>query len=79
MFGEEDIIHIFKPLIGLLKKPKTTSSERNIWLPKTVAYALREWKKPQEEIKGFLGDEYNLSAALPNSRPCENRVLKKSL
>ena len=42
MFGEEDIIHIFKPLMGLLKKPKTTSSERNIWLPKTVAYALRE-------------------------------------
>ena len=64
----------------ILKKPKTKSSERKVWLPKTVAYIMKEWKKSQEEIKGFLGDEYedfNLVIALPNGRPCENRVLEK--
>ena len=86
MLGEKDIIHIFKPLMSntstrlILKKPKTKSSERKVWLPKTVAYIMKEWKKSQEEIKGFLGDEYedfNLVIALPNGRPCENRVLEK--
>ncbi len=86
MLGEKDIIHIFKPLMAntstrlILKKPKTKSSERKVWLPKTVAYIMKEWKKSQEEIKGFLGDEYedfNLVIALPNGRPCENRVLEK--
>ncbi|WP_455291790.1 hypothetical protein [Carnobacterium gallinarum] len=65
----------------MLKKPKTKSSIRKIWLPKTLAYILIEWKKSQEEIKGFLGDEYqdyNLVVALANGRPCENRVLEKS-
>ena len=41
---------------------------------------MKEWKRSQEEIKGFLGDEYedfNLVIALPNGRPCENRVLEK--
>lgn len=86
MLGEKDIIHIFKPLMSntstrlILKKPKTKSSERKVWLPKTVAYIIREWKKSQDEIKTFLGDEYedfNLVIALPNGRPCENRVLEK--
>ena len=86
MLGEKDIIYIFKPLMAntstrlILKKPKTKSSERKVWLPKTVAYILKEWKKSQEEIKSFLGDEYedyNLVIALPNGRPCENRVLEK--
>ena len=86
MLGEKDIIHILKPLMAntstrlILKKPKTKSSERKVWLPKTVAYIMKEWKKSQEEIKGFLGDEYedfNLVIALPNGRPCENRVLEK--
>ena len=86
MLGEKDIIHIFLPLMAntstrlILKKPKTKSSERKVWLPKTVAYIMKEWKKSQEEIKGFLGDEYedfNLVIALPNGRPCENRVLEK--
>ena len=64
----------------ILKKPKTDSSVRKVWLPKTVAYILREWKKSQEELKGFLGDEYqdfDLVVALPNARPCENRIIEK--
>ena len=62
-----------------LKKPKTKSSERKVWLPKTVAYILREWKKAQEELKGFLGNEYkdfDLVVALQIGRPCENRVIE---
>lgn len=86
MLGEKDIYHIFTPLMSntstriILKKPKTTSSVRKIWLPKTVAYILIEWKKAQEELKGFLGDEYqdfDLVVALPNGRPCENRIIEK--
>lgn len=86
MLGDKDIYHIFAPLLPntstrlILKKPKTTSSVRKVWLPKTVAYILREWKKEQKEIKGFLGDEYqdlNLVVALPNGRPCEDRIINK--
>lgn len=84
--GEKDIYHIFTPLMPntstriILKKPKTDSSIRKVWLPKTVAYILREWKKSQEELKSFLGDEYqdfDLVVALPNGRPCENRIIEK--
>ena len=86
MLGEKDIFYIFTPLMPntstrlILKKPKTKSSERKVWLPKTVAYILREWKKAQEELKCFLGDEYqdfDLVVALPNGRPCENRIIEK--
>lgn len=84
--GEKDIYHIFTPLMPntstriILKKPKTDSNIRKVWLPKTVAYILREWKTSQEELKSFLGDEYqdfDLVVALPNGRPCENRIIEK--
>ena len=84
--GEKDIYHIFTPLMPntstriILKKPKKDSSIRKVWLPKTVAYILREWKTSQEELKSFLGDEYqdfDLVVALPNGRPCENRIIEK--
>ena len=32
----------------ILKTPKTESSVRKVWLPKTVAYILRKWKEEQE-------------------------------
>ena len=84
--GEKDIYYIFTPLMPntstriVLKKPKTDSSIRKVWLPKTLAYILREWKKSQDELKGFLGDEYqdfDLVVALPNGRPCEDRIILK--
>lgn len=64
----------------ILKKPKTDSSIRKVWLPKTLAYILREWKNAQDELRGFLGDEYqdfDLVVALPNGRPCEDRIILK--
>mgnify|MGYP000240670529 FL=1 len=51
--GEKDIYYIFTPLMPntstriILKKPKTDSSIRKVWLPKTLAYILREWKSPR--------------------------------
>ena len=60
--------------------PKTDSSIRKVWLPKTLAYILREWKKAQDELRSFLGDEYqdfDLVVALPNGRPCEDRIILK--
>ena len=47
---------------------------------KTLAYILLEWKKSQDELKEMLRDEYqdyDLVVALPNGRPCEDRVLLK--
>ena len=86
MLGQKDVYHIFPSLFPntstrvILKKPKTASSIRKVWLPKTLAYILRKWKKSQEELKDFLGDEYqdyNLVVALANGRPCEDRVILK--
>ena len=84
--GEKDIYYIFTPLMPntstrlILKKPKTDSSIRKVWLPKTLAYILREWKKAQDELRDFLGDEYqdfNLVVSLPNGCPCEDRIILK--
>lgn len=41
---------------------------------------MREWQSAQNELKEFLGDEYqdfNLVVALPNGGPCENRIIEK--
>ena len=61
MLGEKDVFYIFEPIMKntatrlILKRPKTESSVRKVWLPKTVAYILREWQKAQTEMKEFLG------------------------
>ncbi len=65
----------------ILKKPKTKTSIRRVWLPKTVAEMLVAWKKSQSELKEFLGDEYhdfNMVIALPNGRPIEGQVISRS-
>ena len=86
MLGHRDVYYVFPPLFAntstriILKKPKTDSSIRKVWLPKTLAYILLEWKKSQDELKEMLRDEYqdyDLVVALPNGRPCEDRVLLK--
>lgn len=64
----------------VLKEPKTKSSIRRVWLPKTVAYILKEWKRKQDNLKELLQDDYqdfNLVVTLQNGRPCENRVMEK--
>ena len=83
--GEKDILFMFPRMIKgksttrlVLKKPKTETSIRKIWLPKTLAYILRDWKARQDKLKEFMGDEYadyNLVLALETGRPCEDRVI----
>ena len=86
VLGDKGVIKVFPPLMPntstrvVLKTPKTESSVRKVWLPKTLAHILREWQKAQNELKEYLGDEYqdeNLVLALPNGRPCENRIIAK--
>jgi len=65
----------------VLKKPKTESSVRKVWIPKTLAYILLEYRKSQESMKRLLRDEYydhNLVVALPNGRPCEERLIAEA-
>ncbi|MDR1631139.1 MAG: site-specific integrase [Oscillospiraceae bacterium] len=84
ILDEKDIKYMFptfKPNATtrlVLKTPKTESSVRKVWIPKTLAYILLEYRKTQESMREMLGDEYydhNLVVALPNGRPCEERVI----
>lgn len=64
----------------VLKTPKTESSVRKVWMPRTVAYILKEWKSIQDKYKSYLGSDffdYNLVLTLPNGRPVESRVIDK--
>lgn len=65
-----------------LKTPKTASSVRTVFLPKTVALALIETKKRQDEEKMLLGSDYkdfNLVLAQPGGRPYEPRQIDQML
>ena len=44
--------------VQVLKAPKTSSSVRKIFLPRTVAEMLIRWKEQQMETIEALGDEY---------------------
>ena len=83
--GNSDILFVFPRLVGgksttrlVLKKPKTESSIRRVWIPKTLALILRDWKEKQDKLKEFMGEDfidYNLVLAQETGRPCEDRVL----
>lgn len=82
---EKEIIKIFptqKPNATtrlVLKTPKTETSNRTVWLPKTVAEYLVQYKKEQQELKEFLGSaytDYNLVVALDNGNPVESRIVR---
>lgn len=45
--------------VRVLKTPKTDSSIRKIYIPKSVALMLVEWKKQQDDIKEILREDYN--------------------
>ena len=44
--------------VRILKTPKTERRVRKIFLPKSVANMLVDWKAEQDEMKEILGDEY---------------------
>ncbi|MCC8105983.1 MAG: hypothetical protein LIO99_08275 [Clostridiales bacterium] len=47
--------------LQVLKAPKTQTSNRKIFLPKTVVEMLTEWKSKQDAAKEMLGSEYQAS------------------
>lgn len=83
--GDKDIMFVFPRLMGgksctrlVLKKPKTESSIRKVWIPKTLALILRDWKEKQDKLREFMGSDYidyNLVIAQETGRPCEDRII----
>ena len=66
----------------VLKAPKTKTSKRRVYLPKTVALMVQERIREIEEIKELLGDEYhdyNLLFANASGRPMEGQVINRAL
>lgn len=83
---DKDVIKKFVPAdehaksIIVLKTPKTQSSIRKVFLPKTVAGMLSEWKAKQEELREILGSEYednNLVICSEYGGPVEENAIKK--
>lgn len=93
VLDQRDVIKVFPPIfrpaqrpkepstVVVLKKPKTESSIRRVWLPRTLAYILREWKSAQDRQKALLGPEYEdngFVVAQANGRPCEHKTIEKA-
>ena len=85
---EKDILITFpeqgthNKTVLVLKKPKTQSSVRRVFLPNTVAEMLVEWKKEQDETKEALGDEYqdyNLVICSQLGFPTEGNRIRKAM
>lgn len=84
---KKDVITVFPEgkinpkTILVMKTPKTTSSVRKVFLPRTVAEMLVQWKKDQDEIKEAFGDEYQdygLVLANYEGTPTEASKINKS-
>lgn len=82
----KDIILVFPEenklckTVRVLKTPKTESSIRKVFLPRSVAEMLVAWRKDQDEVKEVLGDEYhdyNLVMATSTGMPTGGSVLRK--
>ncbi len=85
---EKDIIFRFpeqgnhNKTVLVLKKPKTLSSIRKVFLPKTVAEMLVSWKMDQDKIKNALGREYthyNLVITSPLGTPAEGTRIRDAM
>lgn len=66
----------------VLKEPKTKTSIRKVFIPKTVAEMLKKRFAELEEYKEIFGDEYidyNLVFCSPNGRPMEGQVINRAL
>ena len=67
--------------ILVLKDPKTRSSVRKIYLPKTVAVMLQSRKNQIEEYMDYLGNEYNdfnLVICYGNGTPMESDNIRNA-
>lgn len=77
---KKDVLRVFpeqretSTTVLVLKKPKTRTSTRKVFLPKTVAKMLIEAKKKQGDVKEALGleyEDYDLVMAGPFGCPME--------
>ena len=84
--GDKGVIRRFPPAIRstnttlVLKEPKTKTSVRKIFLPRTVAEMLVQHKKGQEEIQELFGEDYvdyGLVFASTNGRPVESSHMNR--
>jgi integrase len=83
--GRDDVFFTFpawkqteSTTVLVLKTPETESSVRSIYIPQTVAKALREQQEVQKCLKRDLASEYqdyNLVVAQANGRPHEERQI----
>ncbi len=66
----------------VLKEPKTESSNRTVYMAKTLALALQEEKAIQDELKAFAGEayhDYGLVLAHDDGRPYEEPQIMEKL
>ncbi len=66
----------------VLKKPKTLTSTRKVFLPKSVAEMLVAWKMEQDANIAALGSDYtnfNLVVATPMGMPTESSIIRKAM
>ena len=66
----------------VLMTPKTDSSRRTVWLPRTVAKMLVQHKEKQKSLKKFFGSEYHnhkLVISHEDGSPVENKIIGKRL
>ena len=84
----KDVIRIFpeagawNKTVLVLKTPKTLTSTRKVFLPKTVAEMLIAWKQEQDVTKEALGSgytDYNLVIAGPQGTPTEGNRIRKAM
>lgn len=85
--NDKDVLFKFSPVIKatntrlLLKTPKTKTSVRKVFLPKTVAEMLVKHKSEQDELKELFGCEYydyGLVFATSNGRPVEGQIINRA-
>lgn len=82
MCGKRKHQFVSPSTVQVLKSPKTDSSIRTIFLPKTVAEMLVEFKAEQDMTKEALGAEYtdyNLVVAGPLGMPTEQSTINGAL
>lgn len=86
--GEKGVIFKFPPAFAsthtvlVLKEPKTKTSVRKVFLPKTVAEMLVQRRADIENLKELFGDEYtdyNLVFASSCCRPVEGQIINRAL
>lgn len=88
LLDKKDVVRVFPHILCnqntslVLKAPKTKTSVRKIFLPKTVALMLLERKRQIEDMQDLYGDEYtdyNLVFCHSSGRPMEAQVVNRAL